>query len=227
VFSAKKLAASTAILCSFLIGPALAAGSNDANTKAASTAQSLVDQSASTIQTLRGNKDFSDLLQKAKGVLIVPNLVKGAAVIGGSGGSGILVVRHDGRWSDPAFFTLGSISVGAQAGGKAGPVAMFLMTDKAVADLTQNDNFSLNGNASLTIVKWSPSSRGSIGKGDIVLWSGAKGLFAGLDVSGSEIVADTKEDQAFYKNGHVGTKQIIENDVTSARAQKLRNALPS
>jgi SH3 domain-containing YSC84-like protein 1 len=224
VFSKTKLAASTAILCSVLVGPALA---QNANSKAAQTANQLVNQSANTIQQLRSNSGFTKLLKEAKGVFIVPDLVKGAALVGGSGGSGVLLVRHDGAWSDPAFFTLGSISIGAQAGGKAGPVAMFLMTDKAVASFTQNNNFSLNGNANLTVVKWSPASQGSVGKGDVVIWSGAKGLFAGLDVSGTDIAADNKEDQAFYKNANIGTKQIINDQVTSAQASKLRSALTS
>lgn len=224
MFSKAKLAASTAILGCVLIGPALA---QTGNANAAKTAQQLVDQSTNTIQRLRANADFTQLLKQAKGVFIVPDLVKGAALVGASGGSGVLVARHGATWSDPAFFTLGSISIGAQAGGKAGPVVMFLMTDKAVSDFTQNNNFSFNGNANLTVVKWSPASQGSVGKGDVVLWSGTKGLFASLDVSGSDIVADTKEDQAFYNNNHIGTKQIIDNQVTNAQASKLRTALPS
>ena len=49
----------------------------------------------------------------------------------------------------------------------------------------------------------------------------------GLDVSGSDIVADTKEDQAYYHNQNVGTKQIIDDQVHNAQADKLRTALPS
>lgn len=122
---------------------------------------------------------------------------------------------------NPAFFTIGSISAGAQAGGKEGLVAMFLMTDKAVSSFTQYNNFSLNGNAGLSIVNWSPNAQGSIGKGDVVVWSGQTGLYAGLNINGSDIVADTSENQSFYNNKQAATEQIIANQFNnpSARAE--------
>lgn len=224
MFRKGKLAASTAIACCVLAGPALAA-SQTGNSNA-TAAQNLVNGSAHAVHELSSNSDFTKLLKQAKGVFIVPTFGKGALIVGGSGGSGALVVHSKGQWTDPAFFTIGSISIGAQAGGKAGPLVMFLMTDKAVSSFTQNNNFSLNGNANLTVVNWSPNGQGSVGKGDVVVWSGTSGLFAGLSVSGSDIVADTKEDQAYYKNSTVGTKQIIDQHVTNARASKLLSELP-
>ena len=68
---------------------------------------------------------------------------------------------------------------------------------KAVADFAQNNNFSLNANSSLAIIKWSPAAPGSAGKGDVIVWSGANGVFAGLDVSGADIHADTGYDKAY------------------------------
>lgn len=235
MLSKSKLIATTAILCSALAVPAMAQTNNAANnTAAASTseltaARNVVDNAANSLKEMKSNADFTKLLHQAKGVFIVPEFAKGAVVVGGSGGTGVLVVKKNGTWSDPAFFTIGSISIGAQAGGKAGPIAMFLMTNKAVNDFTQSSNFSLNGNAGLTIVEWSPQGQGSIGKGDVVVWSGTSGLFAGLSVSGSDITADAKEDQAFYRSKQAGTKQIIDNQVasTSPSTAKLHRALPS
>jgi lipid-binding SYLF domain-containing protein len=198
---------------------------NSANSQAgnshATTAQRIVDQSANTVQQLRSNADFQKLMKQAKGVFIVPELAKGAVIIGGSGGSGALLVRNNEQWSDPAFLTLGSISIGPQVGGKAGPVVMFLMTDKAVANFTTHNNFSLNGNAGLTIVNFSRSGQASLGKGDVVVWSGTSGLFAGLNISGSDVVADTKDDHAFYNNKNAGTKQILDRQFTNAQADEL------
>jgi lipid-binding SYLF domain-containing protein len=166
-------------------------------------------------------------MKQAKGVFIVPELVKGAAIVGGSGGTGALLVRNNGQWSDPAFLTIGSISIGPQVGGKAGPVAMFLMTDKAVANFTTHNNFSLNGKAALTIVNFSRTGEASLGKGDVVVWSGTSGLFAGFNISGSDVVADTKDDQAYYNNKTAGTKQIIDRQLTNAQADKLVTKLPT
>lgn len=103
---------------------------------------------------------------------------------------------------------------------------MFLMTDKAVNAFTQKNNFSLNGNANITVVNWSPNAQGSIGKGDVVVWSGTSGAFAGLDISGTDIVADTAEDQAYYGK-QSGTKQILSREVSNANATKLLSELAS
>jgi lipid-binding SYLF domain-containing protein len=226
MFSGKKLAASAAVLSFVLIGPALAASdANNGGSNASGPAQ-VVDASASAIRTLSANPNFINLLKKADGVFIVPTLVKGALVVGGSGGTGVLLAHDNGHWSDPAFMTIGSISIGAQAGGKAGSVVMFLMTPKAVAAFTQHDNFSINGNANLTVVTWSPNAQGSVGKGDVIVWSGQNGAFAGLDISGSDVHADTGYDKAYYNNKLTNTKQIIQSQISPANASKLTRELP-
>ncbi len=230
---AKKLAVSAAALSFVLVGPALAQN----NPAPSATTQNngginrsgpeqVVDASAKVLRQFRSNPDFTRLLKKADGVFVVPDLVKGAFIVGGSGGTGVLLARNNGHWSDPAFMTLGSISIGAQAGGKAGPVVMFLMTPKAVTDFTQNNNFSLNGNANLTIVTWSPNAQGSIGKGDVVMWSGQNGAFAGLDINGADVTADTNYNKTYYNNKYAQTKQIIESQANNANANKLLNELP-
>lgn len=226
MFSAKKLAASAAVLSLVMIGPALAASSSNNGAINQSGPEQVVDASASAVHTLSANSSFTNLLKKAKGVFIVPTLVKGAVVVGGSGGTGVLLAHDNGHWSDPAFMTIGSISIGAQAGAKAGSVVMFLMTPKALAAFTQHDNFSINGNANLTIVSWSPNAQGSVGKGDVIVWSGENGIFAGLDISGGDVHADTGLDKAYYNNRLRDTKQIIQSQISPANASKLTSELP-
>ena len=187
----------------------------------------MIDESATTLQELSSNADFQKLMKQAKGVFIVPELAKGALIVGGSGGKGALLSHSNGRWSDPAFLTIGSISIGPQVGGKAGPVVMFLMTDKALTNFTTHNNFSLNGNAGLTIVNFSRTGEASLGKGDVVVWSGTSGLFAGLNISGSDVVADTKDDQSYYNDKNAGTKQILDRRFTNAQADKLVTKLPT
>ena len=259
MLSAKKLAASAAVLSFVLVGPALAQNSRaptlgPGNASAATAAnnggsalgtnnrgaaeagntaginqsgpQQVVNSAAKVVAGFKSNPDFNKLLEQSKGVFIIPNLVKGAVVVGGSEGTGVLVAHDNGHWSDPAFLTLGSISIGAQAGAKAGPVVMFLMTPKAVGDFTQHNNFSINGNAGLTIVTWSPKAQGSVGKGDVIVWSGQNGAFAGLDINGADIHADTGYDKAYYQNRYTETKQIIESSASNANASTLLTELP-
>jgi SH3 domain-containing YSC84-like protein 1 len=224
MFLAGRLVASAALLSLSLAGPALAADNGGATLQ---DAQQVVNSAANDVHNLSANHDFESLLKKAKGVYIVPDLVKGALVVGGSGGTGVLLAHDNTHWSDPAFLTLGSVSIGAQAGGKAGTVVMFQMTDKAVAAFTQPNNFSLNGNANLTVVKWSPNAQASVGKGDVIVWSGENGLFAGLDISGSDVHADSGYDKAYYGGKYANTKQIIQSSTGPASASRLMTELPS
>jgi lipid-binding SYLF domain-containing protein len=191
-----------------------------------SNAQEIVSDAVQTVHEIRQDPHFAALLKQAKGVYILPTLVKGAVIVGGEGGQGVLLAREHGTWSDPAFLSIGSISVGAQAGGKAGPVVMLLMTNKALNDFTQANNFSLNGNAALTVVTYSARGQAPVGKGDVIVWSNASGAFAGVNVSGTDITSNSHEDQSFYGRATT-TAQILHGQVNNPRADTLRNALPA
>lgn len=208
--------------------PALAqSGSANGNGRIGGEAQQIVRDAAQTIQKIKADSHYDQLLKQAKGVFIMPTLVKGAFIVGGQGAQGVLLKHEsDGTWSDPAFLTIGSISLGAQAGGKAGPAAMILMTDKAVNDFMQANNFSLNANAGLTIINYSAQSQASDGKGDIVVWSEQSGAFAGADVSGATLSQNIGEDNAFYGK-NVNAKQILEGKASNPQAEKLRSELPA
>jgi lipid-binding SYLF domain-containing protein len=218
-------------VCSLLLlgAPAFAANSGapvpaqTQNTKAA-TAQHILTRAANTIRQVKADKYFAKLLNRAKGVVIFSSVTKGAVIAGGAGGEGVLLSRRNGRWSDPAFIGIGSISFGPQVGGKAGPMVMLLMTDKALYDFSSRNNFSLNANAGLTIVNYSTKGQGGFGKGDVIVWSGAGGAFVGASASVSDITADTARDAAFYGK-RASTEQIMKGDVHSGHAQPLLDAL--
>jgi len=223
VLSAKILVACAAAISFALAVPARAESIGDSD---AGGAQALVIQSAGVIRRLSANPHFGALLKSAKGVFVAPDLVKEALIVGAAGGEGVLVARADGHWSGPAFLSIGAISLGAQAGVEAGPVVMFLMTGKAVADFTEDVSFAFDGDANLTVVSWSPDAQASFTEGDVVLWSGENGLFAGLDVSGREAHAATDYDKAYYGGKFSDTRQILESPAHDANASPLLSELP-
>lgn len=209
-------------------GPAFAETGTQAGANSElNSAGQLVDDAVQTVHRLRADHRYDELLKQSRGVFIMPELVKGAFIVGGQGAQGVLV-KHEsnGTWSEPAFLTIGSLSLGAQAGAKAGPAAMILMTDKALNDFTQAHKLSLNANAGLTIVNTSTQAQAPIGQADIVIWSGQSGAFAGADVSGAEISQNTAEDHAYYGRA-MDAKQILGGAATNPNARKLTTALPA
>lgn len=99
--------------------------------------QALVDRARITFESFMGDPNMSWLhenLPAAKGLVIVPSLLKAGFIFGGSGGSGVLIVpdAKTGKWSQPAFYTIGSVTFGLQIGGEAAEVIMYARTQKAV-----------------------------------------------------------------------------------------------
>lgn len=202
---------------------ASAQNSDDSNLR--QTAVQTVKDARQAMQQAKSDQHFADLLHKAKGVFIVPHLKKGALIAGGQGGSGVLLARRDGHWTDPAFLSIGSISVGPQVGGKSGPVVMVLMSDKALNDFTDSSNFSLNANAGLSIIDYGAKGSAGFGKGDVVVWSGQEGAFIGASISGSDVQADQHEDSVFYNRNDLTTRKILDGQVKSAAADGLVNEI--
>jgi SH3 domain-containing YSC84-like protein 1 len=224
VFLAKSFSAAAALFSIVQAYPALA--QNFAAGSDAAGAQKVLITAGRDIHELRSNPHFASLLEQTKGVFIVPELVKGAFGFGASGGSGVFVAHDKGHWSNPAFLTIGSFSFGLQAGGEAGPVFMFPMTDKAVADFTESSHLSFYGDASVVVADRSPNARFPIGGSGVVVWSGEQGGFAGLVVAGSEIHDKTAYDKAYYKNEYTEAKQIIGSQ-GDPKASPLLSQLPS
>jgi SH3 domain-containing YSC84-like protein 1 len=193
----------------------------------AADAADRVNSSVTVVDRMKNEPASAALLSRAEGVLIVPNYGKGAWIVGAQGGEGILLVRRDGRWSPPAFFTLGGVSVGFQFGGAAGPIALLLMTHKAVdAFEDRTSTWSLGADAGLTVVNTSASEGivGTMPPADVVLWTGTKGLFGGVSVGAMRVAPDGAHDDAYYQRV-VTIHQILSGQVTNAQAEPLREDL--
>lgn len=109
----------------------------------ASDAKGIIDQAENTVKNFKNDPDmkwFGSHLQEAKGVYIVPKLMKGAFIFGVEGGNGVVLARDEktGTWSEPVFFETSSASFGLQAGAQSQEAIVLIMTPKGVDSLLAN-----------------------------------------------------------------------------------------
>jgi SH3 domain-containing YSC84-like protein 1 len=189
-------------------------------------AQSFVDKSVDVIHRMKADPHMAALLRKARGVLIVPDYLQAALIVGGQGGVGVLVDRHAGHWSGPAFFTISGLSVGLQAGGDAGAVTYVLMTQRAVREFeTRNSKFTLGADAGLTVARFSSSTGiSTLPTADVIVWTGTTGLFGGVAFEATDVATNFRLDHAYYHDP-VSRRQILDDSVQSPLARPLQLAL--
>ena len=202
--------------------------SASASGKDAKNAAQQVRDAATVVQRMERDAAMRQLLQQAQGVFIVPKYGRVALIAGARGGEGVMLVKQEGKWSDPAFYNIGGVSVGLQAGAEGGPIALVLNNQKAVDSFMQDNNWSLNAEAGLTVINWSPKAQASAGKGDVVVWADTKGLLGDLAISLTDIRFDRDETAAFF--GKTVTMREIFSGTVKAPAEQvaaLKQVLPA
>ena len=187
--------------------------------------QGLVDKARVTFESLMTDKNQSWLnenLNQAKGLIIIPSLLKAGFVIGGSGGSGVLVVKDDKtkQWSQPAFYTLGSATFGLQIGAEAAEVIMMVRTQKAV-DALFTSSFKLGGDTSIAVGPVGAGVKSNI-VADILSFSRTKGAYAGVSLEGSVIKTKDKWNEAYYGKAVSPVDIIVKRSVSNPGSKALR-----
>jgi lipid-binding SYLF domain-containing protein len=170
-----------------------------------------------------------DLLAKATCVMVVPNMKAGGFVVGAEYGKGFFSCRkHDGvGWSAPGAIKLEGGKFGFLIGGKETDLIMLVMNKDGMNRLV-SDKFQIGGEASAAA---GPVGRSSSAMTDaemhaeILSYSRSRGVFGGLDLSGSAVLQDEKANEELY--GHAITnKEILETHVmTPADAKPLTHEL--
>ena len=141
-----------------------------------------------------------DLLNSARCIAIIPGEVKFAFVFGGNYGRGVATCRTDHGWSAPMFVAIDGGSVGYQIGGSSTDIVMLFMNDHALQSLL-GDKFKLGADATVAA---GPVGRNAAAATDarmsaeILTYSRAKGVFAGVSLDGSAVQADKSGDKAMY-----------------------------
>jgi lipid-binding SYLF domain-containing protein len=195
--------------------------------------QILVDRARSTVESLKVDPNFSNfnsLLRRSKAVIVVPQLVKAGFILGGQGGSGVLLARNaQGHWSSPAFYTLGSASIGLQIGAEVSEIVLLVMNNRALDKLLAN-RVTLGGDVSIaagpvggTLEAGTTTNAGA----DIYSFARNKGLFGGLTLEGGLLVPSQDSNKAYYGAGATTRGIVIDQTFANPGADQLRGSLPS
>jgi lipid-binding SYLF domain-containing protein len=167
---------------------------------------------------------FRDLLKKAQGVLIAPELLKGAFIVGASGGNAVLLIRDQktGQWSEPAFYTIGGASFGLQVGGQASEVILLAMTDRGVTSFLGN-SLKLGGDAGVAAgpVGIGVSAATANISADILSFSRSKGLYGGVSLDGAVVAVRSGLNEAYYGKKVSPADILVRHDVSNPQAAAL------
>ena len=211
------------------LGVGLAGCAPTSTTTNENDAQAVVDGAVATVQAMRASAGFagSGVLQRAKAVLITPRSLKVAVLVGGTGGRAVLLARTAKGWSDPAFYTVASGSLGPQIGVRESAVVLLLMTDRALNAFLHNNNVTLGASANLTVAQYNATGAAAVGGQDVVLWTDSQGLFIGGSVAAQGFSQDGTLDQGFYGfNGqNVTAPEILAGAVHNPGSDALKRAL--
>jgi lipid-binding SYLF domain-containing protein len=155
-----------------------------------------------------------DLLDRAECVIVLPSVKKAAFGIGGSYGRGVMVCRggehYTGAWGAPALYALEGVNIGFQLGGEATDFVLLVMNPRGAKSLL-GSKVKLGGDASAAA---GPKGRSAVGATDVVMqaeilsYSRARGLFAGVSLEGSTLRSDGHANEKLYGQS-LSAKEII------------------
>ncbi len=164
---------------------------------------------------------FREMVKKAKAVFIVPRMLKGGFVIGGSGGSGVLLANDEetGAWSYPVFYTMGSVSLGLQAGAEASQIVLLVMTKKGM-DSMLGTSFKLGADATIAAGPFGGGAK--VATTDILAYALSKGVYGGLSIEGATITSRDKWNTSYYGKPVTPVDVIVRKTVSNKEAEPLR-----
>jgi len=174
-----------------------------------------VTDSAAVLETLVRAPDQGipqHILDRAEAIVVIPSLVKGGFIIGAQHGRGIMSVRdrERNRWSAPGFVALTGGSIGWQIGVQAVDLVLLVMNRDGVKDLLDNE-FKFGANASVAagpVGRQGEASTDASLNAQILAYSRAKGLFAGLSLEGASLRVDKDANKDFY-GSPISTEEMV------------------
>jgi lipid-binding SYLF domain-containing protein len=154
-------------------------------------------------------------IDRARAILIAPQIVKAGFIFGGSGGRAVLVAREGTGphpavavpWTGPAFYDLATASVGFQAGVEVSEVIIVVMTEKGLNSLLST-SFKIGGDASIAAGPVGAGAKSTV-TADLISFSRAKGVYGGVNLDGTVVHANTGWNDAYYGRSNLLPPDIL------------------
>ncbi len=194
--------------------------------------QTLVDRATLAVQEVMSAgdrpQDAQTMLRRARAVLVCPRIFRAGFILGGEGGTCVLVGRDGaGSWSSPAFYQLGSGSIGLQIGIQDAVVMIMVMTDRGLNAL-MDSQFKVGADASISIATLGAGIQGAtttaVGA-DIVAVAKSRGLFAGMTLQGSVLTYLPDYVRAYYGRDASARQIVVNMEVHNPGSDPLRAML--
>jgi lipid-binding SYLF domain-containing protein len=164
-----------------------------------------MQKSVEVLQSIMSTPDKGipeDVLNGAKCIVVVPNLLKGGFIFGGKHGRGVASCRTPEGWSAPAFVSVGGGSWGLQIGVEGVDLVMLVMNDKGLQHLLSS-KFELTGEGSVAagpVGRQTSAGTDILMNTEVLTYARSKGIFAGLTLEGAVVEQDNDSTRAIY--GH-------------------------
>jgi lipid-binding SYLF domain-containing protein len=162
-----------------------------------------VQAAADVLNEIQGAPDKGipqEVLGSAECVAVVPSMLKGGFIVGAKYGRGLASCRTEKGWSAPAFFVLEGGSFGFQIGGQAVDLVMLIMNKEGMKHLLSSQ-FELGADASVAAGPVGRHAEGNTDwkmRAEVLTYSRARGLFAGVSLNGAAIKQDKDSTRDFY-----------------------------
>jgi lipid-binding SYLF domain-containing protein len=195
--------------------------------------QELIDKATISVEKISARTDIKNFVKKylreAKGVLVIPALLKAGFFVGAEGGSGVLLAKgKGGQWSYPAFYTMGAASIGIQFGGQVSETMLIIMTSKGLSSIIDN-KVTLGGELNAAVGPYGVGIEGATSTAlgaDIITYSIGKGAFLGGGLEGAVIEKRDSLNQGYYNDPGVTPEGIVlEGRYRNPKADRLRETL--
>ena len=194
---------STALLVLASVNWVAAQTSDETGRKDQSDIEKRINSAATVLNEVMGEKDKAipdKIMHDAKCVAVVPSMVKIAVGFGGNHGRGVATCRTETGWSAPAPLSITGGSWGLQIGGQAVDLVMLVMNQKGMDDLLSS-KFKIGAAASAAAGPVGREASGNTDwkmKAEMLTYSRARGVFAGVDLNGAKISQDQDETRILY-----------------------------